>query len=532
MKKGLAIFEIVCTKAVCFITFAFAFAFAHWAGKYTHAYPLDYAYETIFEYADSRKTNIAILAAVVLILFLAGKLFIRGEQEKKHKIVKIIALVEVGLIGGSLFAWVLYSNNMPYWDTYEVYLTSLDFMAGNYERMPGYMDINPQQYGLTFLYEVIFTILRHDSYKIIGCLNVICIMLIIYFGYRLTDEWFHNETVNFYHLVGSLLFFPLFLYSTYVYGDVMSASAGILALWAVTRWCSTEKKRYIFLLLSVLSIGTLARKNTLIMVIAVALVLAVHGLGKMRWQAILMALLVVVMPLLSMELVKYSYELRSGQEIGTGIPAALYIAMGMQQDGESYGMYSGYNTSIYVGPGERNPELSRQIGLEYIEQRLKEFRENKAYAREFYRRKLVGQWNDPTFSSLNNTAHFNGEVQGLVKEVYYGSIQEFILSFMERYIFILYCGAAAGALYLLIRKKDIQLCLSAVVFIGGVLFSILWEAKGRYVLAYVVMLIPYAALGIWEMQYVVQWVVTTVYAKLRVLAGKIQRGKENDGYLE
>ena len=102
MKKGLAIFETVCTKAVCFIAFAFAFAFAHWAGKYTHAYPLDYAYEIIFEYADSRKTNIAILAAVVLLLFLAGKLFIRGEQEKKHKIVKIIALVEVGLIGGSL----------------------------------------------------------------------------------------------------------------------------------------------------------------------------------------------------------------------------------------------------------------------------------------------------------------------------------------------------------------------------------------------------------------------------------------------
>ena len=55
---------------------------------------------------------------------------------------------------------------------------------------------------------------------------------------------------------------------------------------------------------------------------------------------------------------------------------------------------------------------------------------------------------------------------------------------------ILYCGAG------LLKKTDILQCMLLVGVIGGFLFSILWEAKSRYVLPYIVLLIPYMGLGI------------------------------------
>ncbi len=510
MRKRLMSFEKVGAGAVLLLAFLIVAALTYYAGKYTYSYPLDYSVETIHEYSDSMRVNVEIFLLVAAVLAMVGILLskLSGWSEGlSEKVIRIFAIAETVVVGVLLLIWVLTSNVMPYWDQYQVYLTALDFMTGDFSDMSGYMDMNPQQYGLAFLYEVIFTIVHNDSYKVIECCNVLCIMAIIWVGFLLTKRWTQNSVAGFFYLIGIGLCFPLFLYSTYVYGDVMCVTAGILSVWGVTVWCDTGKKRYAALVIAALCIGTLARRNTLVIVIAVVIVLLVRAIGRLKWQPLVFALLVAVLPVASVELVEFSYELRSGESIGTGIPAVLYIAMGMQQDEDNYGMYSGYNTSIYGGIGERDSEICTQIGMEAIQERLSEFMENKAYAREFYRRKLLGQWNDHTFSSLNNTAHFDGEAEGFVQNVYYGDIQEFLLSFMERYIFVVYALAAIGLLYWFFRKKEIHTALAAVILVGGFLFSILWEAKGRYVLPYVVVLIPYAAVGMWVILQTVERVV-------------------------
>ena len=55
---------------------------------------------------------------------------------------------------------------------------------------------------------------------------------------------------------------------------------------------------------------------------------------------------------------------------------------------------------------------------------------------------------------------------------------------------ILYCAWG------LMRKSDILQFLMLIGVIGCFLFSILWEAMSRYVLPYIILLIPYMALGI------------------------------------
>ena len=83
-----------------------------------------------------------------------------------------------------------------------------------------------------------------------------------------------------------------------------------------------------------------------------------------------------------------------------------------------------------------------------------------------------------------------------MEKLYYGSWQQHYRDYTNRYLTVLYLGVVVYCVAALTRKNDILQCLMLIGVFGGFLFSILWEAKSRYVLPYIVLLIPYMALGI------------------------------------
>ena len=66
-----------------------------------------------------------------------------------------------------------------------------------------------------------------------------------------------------------------------------------------------------------------------------------------------------------------------------------------------------------------------------------------------------------------------------------------------------------AVLLFILRNKNIsnEQILPILIFLGGFLFHIFWEGKSRYVMPYVVMLIPIASIGIKEN---IQWIGTKV----------------------
>ena len=67
---------------------------------------------------------------------------------------------------------------------------------------------------------------------------------------------------------------------------------------------------------------------------------------------------------------------------------------------------------------------------------------------------------------------------------------EIIIVVFQKSLVIMIFGAT---LFVLIRyRKDItkELLLLVIIFIGGFLFHVLWEAKSRYIISYIVVLIP------------------------------------------
>lgn len=50
----------------------------------------------------------------------------------------------------------------------------------------------------------------------------------------------------------------------------------------------------------------------------------------------------------------------------------------------------------------------------------------------------------------------------------------------------------------IVEEKEIGWMIPLIVIVGGFLFSIIWEAQGRYVLPYYVFAVLYAAYGVTE----------------------------------
>ena len=111
----------------------------------------------------------------------------------------------------------------------------------------------------------------------------------------------------------------------------------------------------------------------------------------------------------------------------------------------------------------------------------------------------------PGAVSAVSTKTFEGEPSAVIQDIYYGKTQESLRVFRNYYLFILYAASFVGVLSKLFSKQNTEHIwknIILVVLIGGFLFSLLWESKSRYVMPYVVILIPYGAYGLYQIYHI------------------------------
>ena len=65
---------------------------------------------------------------------------------------------------------------------------------------------------------------------------------------------------------------------------------------------------------------------------------------------------------------------------------------------------------------------------------------------------------------------------------------------MDGYEFLVY-SMALICVWIKRKDDDLSFIQLELIFVGGFIFHIIWEAKGQYTLQYFILLIPYAAYG-------------------------------------
>lgn len=509
--------DILAQKTVFLFLTGISGAFCLYAWKYTQWFK-GYEEEYLENYLDSKQGNIIWLLGTIVLFILLSKIFLwtgkEAEWKKKQKIQKERLYILLGVVclyyfTGAVF-WVNTSHSVPYGDQLSVVQCAAAFQEGVFEPLfsGGYIDIWPHQLGLALVLEALFKLFGQGNYQAFQYLNACFMPLLVFAGFQVTRHLFGRKEACLYYLLLMTGCFQLFLYVPYVYGETGSISLMLTAAWCLSEYMKKQEDASGWLAGCMVSsaISMLLRKNCLIFVIAECLVLLVLAIRERRLRTLGALFLLGGCCLLCSVGVKKSYEVRADYEIGGGVPPMAYIAMGQQDAWPGPGWYNNYNKECYQIAGF-DTEAASVIAKEYLRVRLLAYRENSSAAVEFIKQKLLTQWNEPTYEAFWVNESFapeildsaNGEVmeKNLTREVFYGKLGQKLTDFMDRYQFIVYGMTAVAAACLFLRKRKTEELLLPAAVIGGFLFSILWEAKSRYILPYFVFMIIYSAYGIY-----------------------------------
>lgn len=255
-----------------------------------------------------------------------------------------------------------------------------------------------------------------------------------------------------------------------------------------------------------LTLSVMLRKNSLIPIIAVLLVLLFEALRsgrsvRMRLGLLLMAVCLAVTSVGILPLVQKCYEEKAGSTLSSGVTAMSYFAMGMQEASRGCGWYNGFNIDTYDAAG-MDSGLADEISRQAISERLEYFREHPGYALHFYLGKHLSQWTDGTYASRQATLATYGGRSRFFHEVYEGSLSRAYIEWGNAWQNVLYLGCLLFCIVSWRNCKKSGVCSNLYIYVGliavlgGFLFHIIWEANSRYIFSYSLLLMPYCAAGI------------------------------------
>ena len=431
---------------------------------------------------------------------------------KKDKILQekicLCTLIVMGVIAFALGLFYVCKN--PYYPVGDQINTTA-FAAycreGNFSMLSpgGYVGMYQQQKGLGILYEILFALFGDFNYRPAKIIHVVWWIFTILAGYGFLKLNTDRPVFRMLYCVMMLGCFPFLFYLPYIYGDVLSISFGTILFYGVASYEHSGQKRYIALASFAAGLAVLARKNTWIILIAVVVYALLSSLKKRKLKYLLAGTAILLTAALSVKAVDVVYEVRSGYPSGVGIPSILWVAMGLQETEGRAGVYNRYQQTTFADC-DFQQESATQQGKIYIRERLEEFSQNPGKAFSFFKNKLEGQWIEPMYAALETTESFEeGTVLSpALESLYYGALGRIIWNLTNYYQSILYLAGLMALVMLGIlwwKKKDVptSLWLPWIAVFGGFLFSIMWEAKSRYVFPYCVFMILYAPEGLYQM---------------------------------
>lgn len=514
MKRG-SLIDVLAQKVIFFLLAGMSSVFCLYAWKYTQDFK-NYEQEYLENYLDSGLKNVFWLVAMIALFALIAKIVLQKDkdtgQQKGRDVSQRRLSILLGIVCMLYFigsaVWVRISYSVPYGDQRYIVDSAAAFQEGIFEPLflGGYIDMMPHQLGLTMILEILYKLFGQGNYGAFQYLNACFMPLLVFAGFQLTSCLFKRKEASLYYLLLMTGCFQLFLYVPYVYGEIGSISLMLLAAWCLVKYMNATGLGWLVGCMASSALSVLFRQNVWIFVIAECLTLLVFAFHKKRVQMLGTIMFLVVGCLLCGKGVKKFYEVRADYEIGKGIPTVAYIAMGQQDTWPNPGWYNNYNKECYQ-IADFDTQIAADIAKENLKLRLLAYQANMPAAREFIKQKMLTQWNEPTYEAFWVNESFAPEIldpetgepiEGSpVREVFYGALGGKLTAFMNRYQFIIYGMAAIAAVCLLFTQRKTEEILLPTAIFGGLLFSILWEAKSRYILPYFVFLIIYGAYGIY-----------------------------------
>ena len=499
--------------------------------------------------------------------------------EKFRRGLLVFTLTFVFMLGVLL---ILFGRTVPAADALSVYNAAAEWILGNTDIIHptvSYLSYYPQQIGLMAFLELLLRIwnltgLSAPAWHFIKFIYVCLLCGAIWFQYlSLQYLWPENyKKISCCYLILVCCNLPMIMYSSFVYGEIPSFAALSVGCYLLLRLLGSVSPggsyqgsssrdsvsrsdapsvtpphmlcRMLFTGLGsilFLTLSVMLRKNSLIPIIAVLLVLLFEALRfgrsvRSRLCLLGMAVCLAVTSVGILPLVQKCYEKKSGNTLSSGVTAMSYLAMGMQEASRGCGWYNGFNIDTYDTAG-MDTALANEISRLAIDERLAYFREHPGYTADFYLHKHLSQWADGTYASRQATLATYGGRSAFFKEVYEGSLSGGYIEWCNAWQNVLYLGVMVFCIDSLKKRRkskvagqttgqldaerhgagqlgadqhgadrlgadqhgadQLYVYVGLIAVLGGFLFHTFWEANSRYIFSYSLLLMPYCGAGVY-----------------------------------
>ena len=439
---------------------------------------------------------------IYFVLNILNKYLYKDEKKKKLRKILFISAISIYIIADIL--WTIFvrapivgdqvhvnSMGQLFYRGYDEEIINSDTYAGI--PLGEYIQAYNQQIPQAFLYSLFFRLIHIDEFGTPRALNVIAIIVILVAIYKIGNMISKNHKVNKVRLmVLFLTFLSLPMLSTFVYGDIPSLAFALLSVYYMMKFVDYNKLKYFTLATIFSMIAYMFRMNSLIFVIATVIYLLFNLFTKITSKTvkenIINALLIVIFIVVSIvpaQIVNDYYINKYNLDKSKEYPNISYILMGMSESWRGNGWY---NEDIGE-PALKNPESSKEEYAEKIKDRLTYFSQNMGYTFRFYIMKLASMWSENTYSAVRlNLLHES-------EDDYLNVIKEPLL-FYQKALLILMCVCSIIVLIQNRKNLSVNVIYLLLIFMGGFAFHIIWEAKSRYIIPYIVVLIPIASIKI------------------------------------
>lgn len=449
-------------------------------------------YEHVFFVKDQAVLNCLWIILAITAAVLAKK-YVHISDDILRRI-EIACLITLTFI---LLYFVFSSQLKPIYDQNKIFQIAGRMYEHDYiDFVPsGYAQRCDNQWGILLFLLGIFKLFGNQNLLILQIINVISIIIAIVFIPKICDRAANQRTGS---LIGIVLcfFIPLWGYATFIYGTLPSYALAITACYFLIVYIEEHKIKDAVLMGLCIGAAITLKTNSVIFWIAIMLFLLLQTILQKRPRILLSVLWLVIVYFGSAFIVNQS--IASITELPhEGLPRTAQMAMSLQDNSmKTSGWYNGYMESVYEENGYLHNQTN-QAAVENIKASLEGFIANPSYAAGFFVRKIVSQWNEPTFESL----FIQTRRESLVEPPGYLDLllhnnqgNPFVTDMMD----VMQTLILFGAFFFFLndsKNRNVMKYLPAVIILGGFFFHIIWEANSQYIITYFILLIPYAVLG-------------------------------------
>lgn len=439
---------------------------------------------------DNPIIHIITISLTIGVFILVNKEKIKLSKKKLWILIAIWCVISL--------IWVLTANLYPRADQRFVYEIAEEMRDGNFKSFEkkGYMYSNPHQSGLLLYEYILGFVFKSKNYLALQVMNILALLGAFYCIYKITRMLFRDKKTSVATIIGLFMFVPLWFYILFIYGNIIGLVLSMAGVLFVLKYLENKKLKYIIFSAITIALAIVAKSNYVITLIALICVLILDIISNKKWKNIISIIILIVVYIVIKLAIPFTVKTITKKEASKGIPMIAYVEMGLENGKRAPGWYNGYNRKVFRKNDYDSEKASIDV-KEKLNKSINKFKNNPEYTMQFFYKKTVSQWNNPTFQAFwNNWGKRQGQDKSFVVKVLCGNniINTMISECMNIIQTIILFGAT---IYMIInfKKNTAKQLIFAIIFIGGFLFHLIWEAKCQYTITYFVLLIPYSVGG-------------------------------------